>query len=152
MSKYSNPALRAAITAAASGALYIDKQTFNLAADYGPAALANGDVLSFAVVPAGHVLVPHLSTVSIPQLDSNGAATATYTLGTADDADVLKGAQDGGAAVALGAGELLDVTVGSPDEDVPLLLTLTAPAATANVSGAIVANLVFRAYNADIDG
>lgn len=153
MSTFKNPRVTPKVTPFAVGALYVDRQAFDLSdAAYKPSALASGDKIQIGVVPAGCALVPQLSTGKVPILDTNGAATAAYTIGTADDADALLASKDGDAAVTVSPGDLLGATVGSPEEDTPIYLTLTAAAATLATSGVITCDWVFRAWQPEIDG
>lgn len=145
--------LRAALTPFASGALYLDRQLTHLDdATQWPAAIASGDQIQIGVVPAGCVLVPQLSSFQIPKVDSNGAATGKYKLGTASAITAIAAEQNGNAAVSL-FGEDLALTgvVGSPTDDTPIYLTASAAVATVSATGTLVADLVLRAWRDDTD-
>lgn len=153
MSKYTRNNLVAAITAFAVGAVYIDRQTTNLAdPTQWPAAPASGDQIQIGVIPAGHVLVPHLSLIRVPELDSNASATGKFKLGTdAANTAVAVEQNAGGDIVLSGEDLVLTGTVGSQTDDTPIYLTLSAALATKVTTGKIVADLAIRSYRQDID-
>lgn len=150
---YANPKQRAGITAEAAGALYLDKQSVGLS---DPAlnldALAAGDAIQIGVVPAGHVLVPKLSTLDLPVLDTGASGTGEFSVGTSDDPDGLAPAAAGTAAVAKGVGDLAGAAIGSPLNDVPILLTCTSACTTQATTGEITGDWVLRAWDARVDG
>ncbi len=151
MSKYLNTRLVAAITAQAVGAVYVDRQVTNIAdpVDF-PKTLANGDQVQIGVVPAGHVLIPRLSAIKVPVFDTNGVPTGKANVGTSDDPDKF--------AAALNLGQANDVallgtfdTVGNPEQDTPIFLTLAAALATKATTGKVTLDLALRAWNPDVD-
>lgn len=151
---YANPKQRSRITADANGALYYDRQQTDIAdPGLGLGTLAVGDSVQVGVVPAGHVLVPELSGISVPQLDTNASATGKVSIGTADDTAVLLAATTVGSAISKGIGDFAaDVAIGDAENDTPIVLVVTAANATQATTGTIVANLVLRAFDAGIDG
>lgn len=154
MAKYTRSNLVAAITAFAVGAVYVDQQVTDLAqsSDF-PAAALNADQIQIGIIPAGHVLVPQLTLLQVPQLDTNVSATGKYKIGTDASVAAVAAEQNGGAAVTLfGKDLVLTGTVGSPTDDTPIYLTLSAAIATQAATGKIVANLAMRAYRQGIDG
>lgn len=153
MANYAIPKQRSGVTATAAGALYVDPQSVDIAdASLALGALAVNDTIQIGVVPAGHVLVPHLSTLSVPVLDSNGTATGKVSIGTTADAASLLAATSVGSAISKGVGTLLAGAVGSATEDVPILATVTAAMATQATAGTITGQWVLRAYDPAIDG
>lgn len=142
------------VTATAAGAVYIDRQTTDLAnTQEFPAAAANADQIQIGVVPAGHVLVPQLTLIQVPQIDTNGAATGKYKIGTATTLDAVVIEQNGSAAKTLfGKDLVLTGTVGSQTDDTPIYLNVSAAIATQAATGKIVADFAFRAYESSIDG
>lgn len=153
MANYAIPKQRAGVTATAAGALYFDQQSVDITdSSLNLGTLALNDTIQIGVVPAGHVLVPHLSTLSVPKLDTNGTATGTVSIGTSADADSLLAATSVGAAISKGVGTLLAGAVGSADDDVPILAKVTAALATQATAGTITGQWVLRAYDAAIDG
>lgn len=153
MSQFTRNNLVAAITAFAVGAVYTDTQITDLSqrTDF-PAAAANGDQIQIGIIPAGHVLVPQLSLLQVPQLDSNGAATGKYKIGTADAIAAVAAEQNGSAAVSLfGEDFVLTGTVGSPTDDTPIFLSLSAAIATQAAAGKIVFQPAIRAWRTGID-
>src|SRR5574337_1116439 len=127
--------LRAAVTPFASGALYLDRQLTHLDdATQWPAAIASGD------------------QIQIPEVDSAGAPTGKYKLGTAGTIAAIAAEQNGSAAVSLFGEELvLTGVVGSPTDDTPIYLTASAAVATISATGTLVADLVLRAWRDDTD-
>lgn len=154
MSKYTRNNLVAAITAFAVGAVYLDRQTTTLNdASQWPAAPASGDQIQIGVIPAGHVLVPHLSLFQVPELDSNASPTGKFKLGTDANATAIAAEQNGGGPLVLSGEDLvLTGTVGSQTDDTPVFLTLSAALATKATTGAIVADLAIRAFRQGVDG
>lgn len=145
--------MRAAVTPFASGALYIDRQLTHFDnANQWPAAIANGDQVQIGVVPAGCVLVPQLSCFQIPKVDTNGAATGKFKLGTADTIAAIAAEQNGGGALSLfGEDLVLTGVVGSPTDDTPIYLTASAAVATVAATGTLIADLALRAWRDDTD-
>lgn len=153
--KYDNAKLVAAVTALAVGAIYLDPQvTLNAKLhELTGGAIANGDQVQIGIVPAGMVLVPHLSLLQLPILDSDANDTLTYKIGTEASTAAVAAQQGGGAAVTLSGEDLvLTGTVGDPDEDTPIYLTATAAAATLANTGDIRLSLALRAWRSDVDG
>lgn len=110
-------------------------------------ALVVGDKILFAVIPAGEVVVNHLSTLSVPALADGG----DYTTGTKDAPTVLDATQACETPLSLSA--FPAGTFGSRDAETPLYITietltgLNTPAST----GKIVTNLVTRPWDSRID-
>lgn len=146
------PKLKAAVTPFASGALYLDIQSTNLSnATYWPAGLAIGDTVQIGVIPAGMVLVPQLSSLVLPKLDSNASPTGRVSIGTANQAAALLASTAVGTAASLFGAQLLQASIGSPDTDIPVLLTVTAAFATEVATGKIAFEPVLRAWRDDVD-
>lgn len=154
MATYKNPAVDGPqATPCAAGELKTNRHVFDFAGNYAPASIAVSDLIQIGVVPAGCKLVPQLSRASIPILDTNGAPTGDYTIGSADDPDALKGSAAAETAVVLFGEDWTAVTgeLGAKAEDVPVYITATAAAATAQVAGQIVADLVIRPFDSAVD-
>lgn len=153
MTQYKNAKLVPAITPEASGELLLDRQVTNLATPgYWPPAIALGDQLQIGKVPAGCVLVPWLCNIALPQLDSNGSATLSVSIGTAATPAALKATAAAGAAANVAGSALAPgVVIGDPVNDTPIFLTATAAAATAAQTGKVIADLVFRPWRDDTD-
>jgi hypothetical protein len=159
MTQYLNPKLRAGFTPESAAAVYVDRQITHLNDRVEvPAHLVNGDKLQIGVIPAGATLIPDLSTVRIPVIDTNGAPTATGTIGTPDRSNSLAVTQTLSAPVYLRGydlnynGQDTDTTIyGSADSDIQILLTLTAAVATQAITGRIVCDFAFRAFNPLLD-
>ncbi|KLD65429.1 hypothetical protein [Dyella japonica] len=153
MTTYINAKLVASITAFAVGALYVDRQVTDLA-DRGviPAGVLNGDKIQIGVVPAGHVLVPQHCTIQIPKLDTNAVATGKFKIGTDAKADALVAEKTAGAAIVLRGSDCdVTATIGDPSEDTPIYLGVTGPLATQAQTGKIIADLVIRAWQSEVD-
>lgn len=132
----------------AQGLLATDRFTFDLAKPYAAGATTADTRIVIGYVPTDCVLVPYLSKVSIPQLDTNGSATAKVKLGTLDDDDALLAETGAGAAVVKFGHELIQAKgIGSQAQPTAIVLTVSAAAATAAATGVIQADLVFRAFN-----
>lgn len=163
MPTYSNPSL-APLTPipSAVGPLIHDRRTFDLAASagYRPASLVNGDDIILFTVPAGCVLVPHLTRIAFPVIDSNGAPTGQASIGhiVQDAAAVpasLRAAATVGTAVRVDSGEDFlqpAAPIGHPTLPTNVILRFTANVATLAASGQIVCDYFVRAYRTDIDG
>ncbi|MGC1549383.1 MAG: hypothetical protein WA777_12710 [Rhodanobacter sp.] len=151
--QYTNPKMVGAVTPLASGALYLDRQVTNLAdPTQFPAAALNGDQIQIGVVPANMFLVPQLSSLQIPAIDTNAAPTAQYTVGIVGAAASIQAAKAGGAAQSAQAGTLLLAgATGSETAPTPIFITLTAAVATLAAAGEIIADLVFRPFRTDVD-
>lgn len=155
MTQYLNPSLGPRVTAFASGQLLLDKQVTTIGdARAWPSAPANGDQIQIGVVPAGHVLVPQLSQLLVPRLDTNAAATGKYKIGTATTVDAIAAEVSAGTAQSLRGNSLVigGPVIGDPEVDTPIFLSLSAALATAATSGQVVAELVFRAWDTAVDG
>lgn len=161
MTQYLNPHIRSGITPNEAGALYIDRQVTqlnDLAVIPAGTVFAIGDQLQIGVIPAGAVLLPELSTLNLPIVDTNGAPTAHGSIGTAASATQIAAAQALGAAVTLRGSSLAlsaqpgaSLGLGSPDTDTPIYLTFTALVATLAPTGQFVLDLALRAFNPDFD-
>ena len=58
-----------------------------------------------------------------------------------------------GAAISKAVGDLSSSSsIGDPEKDTPLLLTVTDAIATQATTGTVTCNLVLRAYDDEIDG
>lgn len=155
MATYKNPAVLAAkATPTCAGQPKINREVFDFAnTAYRPAAIGVGDLIQIGVVPAGCKLVPQLSRISVPALDSNGAPTGDYEIGTATDPDALKATAPSETAVTL-FGEDFNLTtadIGAKSVDVPIYLRAIAASATAPVAGKVIADLVIRPYDSYVD-
>lgn len=149
MTVYANARLRPRITPMASGAVYIDRQKTDLST---APALSNGDSLQIGIVPAGCKLLPRKCSLWLPQLDTNGAATGKYKIGTALTTDSLVAESSASAAVDDEQPNFKDIEIGSPDVDTPLYITLSAALATQANAGFIVFDVAMRAYDSGVDG
>lgn len=152
MSTHDNPKLTPRVTPAGSGTLYIDRQVTDLADSVQTPALANGDLLQIGMVPAGTKLVPHLCRLAVPKLDTNGAPTGKFKIGTAATADALVAEANASAAVTDLQTNFKAVEIGSATKDTPIYLTLSAALATQATSGEIVFDVALRAWDTAIDG
>ena len=160
MSIYKNPAVdNAALPNATSVAdLAFNRFVYDLAGSYAPAAdsekFKKDDRILLGIIPAGHTLVPVLTRLSIPALES-GTPASDYQIGTEDDPDALKGTAASETPVVLFGEDWNDpaTPIGSPDEDVPIYLTfVTADHDATPNTGKIVFEPVYRAYREDIGG
>jgi hypothetical protein len=163
MPTYSNPSL-ATLTPIPStvGPAIHDRRVFDLAAaaGYRPPSLVNTDDIVLFTVPAGCVLIPHLTRIAFPVIDSNGTPTGQASIGhvVQDAAAVpasLRAAQSVGTAVRVDSGEDFlqpNVPIGHPTLPTNVILRLTANVATLAASGQIVSDYFVRAYRSDIDG
>lgn len=153
--KYDNAKLVSGVSPLAAGAVYVDPQkTLNAKLqELTGGVIANGDQVQIGVVPAGMVLVPHLSLFQAPILDSNGAPTLTYKVGTDAVPDAVAAQKSGSTAQTL-AGKDFTLTgvVGDPENDTPIYLTATAAAATLAAVGDIVFTPALRAWDTEVDG
>ena len=155
MSRYINAKLVSAITAFAVGALYLDRQVTSLAdRSVVPAAPLLADQIQIGVIPAGCVLVPQLSTVQVARFDTNGTSLGKYKIGTADTIDAIATEQIGAAAVTVRGNALVigATPIGSPTDDTPIYLTVSVAPATFAGTGAVVLDLVMRAWVDSVDG
>lgn len=109
------------------------------------------DSLQIGVVPAGFVLVNRLCDIRVPVLDV--AAGGDYSIGTLDDPDALAPAAAAETARSL-FGEDFDKTtiIGSATDDVAIIIKPTTNFTALDAVGTIVADLVYRPYEASIDG
>lgn len=152
---YANPKVDAILpNVPAIGSLAFNRHTFDFAdTSYAPTDLNLADTVQIGVVPAGHVLVPHLCRLAVPQLET-GSPVSDYTIGTEANPDALKGSAPSETAAALfGEDWLVPVeAIGHPTEDTPIYITIITanPAGTA-VSGSVVFEPVYRAWRDDID-
>jgi hypothetical protein len=152
MTQYNNPALVAGATPFAAGAVYADPQVLDITDRRTfPAAAALGDQIQIGVVPAGCTLLPHLTRIRIPVLDTG--ATGKYKLGTAANATAVAAELAATAAQTLFGEDLVQTgVVGSATDDTPIYLTVSVAIATQAAAGKIVCDLAFRAYDVDVDG
>lgn len=159
MSTYNNPSMVAGITPEAAGAIYVDRQVTDLAnAAVVPAALAVGDLLQIGVIPAGAVLVPELSTLRLPQIDTGGSGTGAASIGVAGSNAAIAAAQSvtaakdiRGSGLSFSALPGASVAFGDPDDDTPIYLVLTGALVTQAKTGKVVCDFAFRAYVQNLD-
>ena len=149
-----NPAVRQgkAIPTEA-GALKLLREVYTLGASYASADINNADLIQVGVVPAGCKLVPHLSRLSVPVIDSNGVPTGDYSVGSATAPGALKGTAASETAVTL-SGEDFDLVngaLGAKSVDVPIYVKALADSATTPTTGSFVADWVIRPYESGID-
>lgn len=138
----------------AQGLLAFDRFEFSLAASYASGAGADESILVIGVVPPDCVLVPHLSRLSLPVLDTNGAPTGDYEVGTLADTDALLAtrAAETAAAVTFGEDWLVPTSpIGAPGVSTDIVIRVSNAIATLG-TGTIVLDAVFRAWNPIIDG
>lgn len=138
------------------GQIAFNRHVFDIAvgAGYRPAAIAENDLIQIGVVPAGHVLIPHLSRLSWPALEG-GTPASDYTIGTAASPAILKGSAASETAVVLfGEDWLVPATpIGARDADTPIYAKIiTAAFHTIATTGQIVFEPVYRPWRADLDG
>lgn len=156
MTTYANPSVGKNVrTSEDAGQLTLNLFVFDLAATaYQPPALAQNDLIQIGLVPLGEKLVPHLCRIDVPQLDSNGAPTGDYAIGTLADDDALKGSAASETAVTLFGEDfaLATAAVGSASDDTPIYLKAVNASATLPVVGKIVFFAVSRPVRADLDG
>jgi hypothetical protein len=155
MSDYSNPNIGDVLpNVPAVGALAFNRSVFDFAdADYKPASLLLADRIQIGVVPAGQVLVPHLTRAAIPAIEAGGPLS-DYTIGTDTSPAILKGSTDSGVAQALSGEDWLvpATAIGHPTEDTPIYITIiTANAAGPAAAGQIVFEPVTRAWRDELD-
>lgn len=139
--KYFNPAvLRNLRVADDAGDVTCNIFVFDFAdKSYAPATLGVGDSIQIGTIPAGEKLLPHLSRLDLPAVDTNGTPTGTFTGGTASSAAALLASHAAQtAATIVGAGFALSTgEVGDANVDTPILLTMTAAVATVAATGKI---------------
>lgn len=155
MSTYKNPAVdQGQAVPCDAGVVVLNRFEFDLSnTSYAPTDINNGDLIQIGVVPANCKLIPHLSRVSIPALDSNGSPTGDYTVGSTVDADALKGSAASETAVVLSGEDFTVITsdLGTKASDVKVYIAAVADSATTPATGLIVAELAIRAYRSDTD-
>lgn len=136
-----------------TGTIAFNRFIYDQAADYHSDDINVGDRIQIGVVPAGQVLVPHLSRLSLPALE--GASPASdYTIGTDADPDALKGSAASETAVVLFGEDWLApaASVGHPSQDTPIYITfITADQVNEAVTGQIVFEPALRAWRDDLD-
>lgn len=149
-----NPAVRQGkAVPTEAGSLKLLREVYTLGSSYASTDINNGDLIQVGVVPAGCKLVPHLSRLSVPAIDSNGAPTGDYTIGSATDPDALKGTAASETAVVL-SGEDFDLVngaLGAKAADVPIYVKAIADSATTPTTGSFVADWVIRPYDSAVD-
>jgi len=155
MSTYSNPAAaRSLSNTDRAGSVVVNPFKFDFAnTGYAPTALAATTLIQIGIVPAGCKLIPHLCRISVPVLDSNGAPTGDYSIGSATTPTALKASAASETAVVLSGEDFTADTseLGSRTVDVPVYITIINVSATAPVTGVIEADLAIRAFDATID-
>ena len=153
MATFKNPQdTNRGLSVLAQGLLVFDRFVFKLSAAYAAGAAADESDIQIGEVPVDCVLVPHLSRLSVPVLDSNGSPTGDYSIGTLAAPALLKAAAAAETAAVL-FGEDWNVPagpVGSPSAPTPIVLHVTNVIATLG-TGDIVFEPVFRAWNPAID-
>ncbi len=156
MATYANPAAERSLSNTdRAGTVVVNPFAFDVAnTAYKPASLVSTDKVQIGIVPAGCVLLPHLSLVRIPILDTNGAPTGSASIGTAASAAALKATAAVNAAQTLSGEDFLLTSgpIGSKTVDTPIYLTFTASVATLQTAGTIYADLAIRAWDTTIDG
>lgn len=155
MTDFKNPAtLQGKAIPTEAGDLKINREVFDFAnTTYRPAALTTADRIQVGTVPAGCKLVPHLSRLSAPTIDSNGAPTGDYTIGSNGDPDALKGSAPSETAVVLSGEDFLLATadLGAKYVDVPIYVVPIANSATVPVTGKFIGDWVIRPYDSAVD-
>jgi hypothetical protein len=154
MTTRNNAKLIAMVTAFAAGALYVDRQITDIAdRSFIPANLASGDNIQIGVVPAGCVLVQQLSTIQVPVLDTSGAPTVKYKIGSVATVGALAAEKTPGAVVSKVATTdfIVGPVFGSPTDDTPIYLNLSAAIAAQATTGKIVADWALRAWDSQVD-
>lgn len=154
MTTRNNSHLVSGVTPDESGDLLLDRQITNLAdRSFIPAALAIGDNIQIGVVPAGAVLVPQLSNIMLPPLDTNATPTVKYKIGSVSTVASLAVEKTPLAVKSevRAADFLLGTVFGSPTADTPIYLNLSAAIATQATTGKIVADWVFRNWDDRLD-
>ena len=155
MSKiYANPAVvRNLRTTDDASDLTVNIFNFDLAdSAYKPASIANGDQIQIGTLPGGEALVPHLCRLDVPIIDSDGSATGSASIGTADTPAALKATTSVAAALLLTNEDFALATagtIGNANDDVPIYLTFTAAVATLATSGKITFVQISRAFRQD---
>lgn len=145
----------AAATATEAGGLTFNKFFYDFADKAYAGNLAANDMLCIGVVPAGNVLVPQLSRIDMLQIDTGGAPTGDYSIGTETTADALKASTASETAAATLFGEdfaLATAEVGSKTVDTPIYVKAINASQTTPTTGKIVAHLVTRPWDSAIDG
>lgn len=127
---------------------------FDLSAGYASGAGTDETLILIGYVPTDCVMVRHLSRAEIPQLDSNGAPTGDYEIGTAADPDALKASAAAETAVVLSGEDWRTDTdtgvIGSQTEETPIYIRISNGIATLG-TGTIVFDLAYRAFNSRTD-
>lgn len=121
-------------------------------AAYRPATLAQNDRIAIGVVPAGEKLVPHLCQIVMPVIDSNGAPTGDWRIGTTATDNALTGNNAAETAVRLSGEDLSDADIGSKTEPTIIWVKFVNAVATVAPTGVIKAHLVSRPWNSQADG
>jgi hypothetical protein len=138
----------------AQGLLAFNRFTFDLTASYAAGAATDETLIVIGYIPVDCVMVPHLSRLAMPQMDSHGSPTGDWEVGIASNTDALLGttAAETAAAVTFGEDWLRPAEViGSRTEETPILVRVSNVIATLG-TGSIVFEPCFRAWNPLIDG
>lgn len=138
----------------AQGILAYDRFTFDLSASYAVGAGADESLLVIGHVPVDCKLVEHLSRLYLPVLDSNGAPTGDYEVGTIADTDALLAtrAAETAAAVTFGEDWIRQTTpIGSQEDKTDIVIRVSNAIATLG-TGTIIFEPCFRAWNPITDG
>lgn len=155
MTTRNNAKLVAGVTPTERGSLYIDRQVTDLAdRSFIPANLAIGDNIQIGVVPAGCKLVAHLSAIQVPVLDTSGTPTVKYKIGSVATVAALAAEKTPGAAASVVAPSDFVIGAtgwGSPTDDTPIYLNLSAAIATQAATGKIVFDVALRAWDSEFD-
>lgn len=150
-----NPAVKQGVAVPDSaGDLKLNRFIYDFAqTSYADADINDLDTIVIGVVPAGCKLVPHLSRIVIPQLDTNGAPTGDYQIGTVTDPDALKGSAAAETAVILSGEDFTVLTseLGAKASDVEVVISAIGNVATTTTTGKIIAELVVRPYDSRLD-
>lgn len=136
------------------GTLGMEPFVFDLSASYATGAATDESIIVIGYVPADCKLVEHLSRLYLPVLDSNGAPTGDYEVGTLADTDALLAsrAAESAASVIFGEDWIRQTTsIGSKTEKTAIVIRVSNVIATLG-TGTIVFEPVVRAWNSMLDG
>lgn len=136
-----------------AGQLTYNRFVFDLAnAAYRPAVVAIADGIVVGVVPAGELLLPWLSRLDIPQIDTT--ANGQASLGTIAVPAALKAAGVVNAAQLMTGEDFLTpaAVIGSRTVDTLIVLRFTVGVTTLAASGKIIGQFVTRPWDVATDG
>jgi len=151
MATFKNPDnARRDLSVLAQGVVGYNRFTFDLSASYATGAGADESLIEIGFVPPDCKLIPYLSRLSIPQLDSNGGPTGDYEVGITGSTAALKAAAAAETAVVLSGEDFIDADIGSQTAAVPVYLRVSNVIATLG-TGTITFDVAYRAWNSDLD-